>query len=374
MSSATATASTMKTSSTPAGAGGGASSHKGSGGGGKSKTKTVVKAGGGAGTQAKAKKPARKKKPATSKTTGSGGSAGTTANQAVVNAARAAQLDIQKQKSLAAAKNSDPLWYRIEDVLPVVDANALSGQSTILPEQVSIVETVLQRNGLSRSDVTPQAMACLLEQARRYAQDLLQHAQDYAFMANRTELTKQDLHLAAEFRPDHKIAVATQLPKLNILAQHINRAPLPPIPNHCYAGVLLPPIEHQLTARTYDIVSSAQVQQRMVQTIPAAPVKSKKSTSNPSYGATKGRQIPIKLKQTQSTTTTSTATRMDITPEKSSIPSETGSKLSVDTGHAQAMDTGTAAALATSSSSVPMSSSPGDKSNVIPPSVRSDDT
>jgi hypothetical protein len=126
--------------------------------------------------------------------------------------------------------------------------------------------------------------------------------------------------LANEFRPDHPTSISTQLPKLNLLAQSINRIPLPPIPTQCYSGVLLPSKRYQLTARTFDVVTSAQTAQRMVQAVPTASKQtkvssnsnnqssrrgsstnssSKKSTTKkvkPSYGAARGRQISINLK------------------------------------------------------------------------------
>jgi len=277
----------------------------------KSSAKTVTKATG-AGT--KAKKPGKRKK-VTSKATASQGS-----NQNLVARSRAAQLDLASQRNAAAARRSDPLWYQLEDyVLPsVADETPMAEGSAakILPEQAHIVELALDKNGLTRADVTPQAFACLLEQARRYAIDILSDSQDYAFVANRTEITKADLSLANEFRPDHPTSITTQLPKLNLLAQTINRVPLPPIPTHCYSGVLLPSKRFQLTARTFDVVTSAQTAQRMVQAVPALPPKSKNSSSSgsgskkgtsvssskkstkkaPSYGASRGRQIGIHLK------------------------------------------------------------------------------
>ncbi|VEU44951.1 unnamed protein product [Pseudo-nitzschia multistriata] len=277
----------------------------------KSSSKTVTKASG-AGT--KAKKPVRKKK-STKSSSSAGGSS-------QLSASRAAQLDLASQRSAAAARKSDPLWYQLEDyVLPAVAEETPMTEGTgakILPEQVQIVEAALEKNGLTRSDVTPQAFACLLEQARRYAIDILTDSQDYAFVANRTEITKADLALANDFRPDHPTAVTAQLPKLNLLAQTINRVPLPPIPTQCYSGVLLPSKRFQLTARTFDVVTSAQTAQKMVQAVPAFPAKaktsstgsssgttSKKGTSSsskkstkkaPSYGASRGRQIAINLK------------------------------------------------------------------------------
>jgi len=104
---------------------------------------------------------------------------------------------LTSQRNTAAIRLSDPLWYKLEDyVLPAVaDESVMSGEvsAKILPEQVKIVEAALDKNGLTRSDVTPQAFACLLEQARRYAIDILSDSQDYAFVANRVEITKADL-------------------------------------------------------------------------------------------------------------------------------------------------------------------------------------
>jgi hypothetical protein len=285
-----------------------------------SKKKAVTKATG-AGTKTKKKKPAAptvvRKKPTAA------APAPTKANTSVTNqiyaAARAAQVDLANQRNDAAARRSDPLWYRAEDVLPSVAEETVMSEmhAKILPEQVQIVEAALGYNNLTRADVTPQAFACLLEQARRYAMDILTDSQDYAYVAGRTEIAKADLTLANEMRPDHCISITTQVPKLNLLAQSVNRMPLPPIPTNCYSGVLLPSRRHQLTARTYDVVTSAQTAQRMVQAAPTLPSTS--STNNtaggtknssmgssnkaastskpkPSYGATKGRQIPILFK------------------------------------------------------------------------------
>ena len=271
----------------------------------KKKSKSVAKASA-AGT--KAKKPPRKKK-ATTK------SPSALTNQATWNTARAAQIELAHQRSQAAARRSDPLWYRIEDVLPLTqDPTPMVEQVGVLPEQLQIVESALAHNHMSRANVTPQAMACLLEQARRYASELIADAQDYAFVANRTEIAKEDLLLANEMRPDHPIAVTTQLPKLNLLSQQINRIPLPPIPTQCYSGVLLPPKHHQLTARTFDVVSGAQVAQKIVQAAPSVP-KKKTTQSKPGYGAARGRQISINLKEKEQEE--GGPTPMDTTPSVS---------------------------------------------------------
>jgi histone H3/H4 len=272
-----------------------------SGGAEAAKKKKATKASG-AGT--KAKKPARRKKPTAKSSSGS-------TNQATWNAARASQMELASQRNQAAARRSDPLWYRIEDVLPASqDETPMASSASVLPEQLQIVETALANNQMTRTDVTPQAFACLLEQARRYALELLADAQDYAYVASRNEIARPDLLLANEMRPDHPVAVTTQLPKLNLLASQINRVPLPPIPTQCYSGVLLPPKQHQLTARTFDVVSGAQVAQKMVQAAPSLPKKASSKSSKPSYGAARGRQIPIALKEKE--------------PEEKPTPMDTG--------------------------------------------------
>ena len=154
--------------------------------GSKSSAKTVTKATG-AGT--KAKKPARKKKTTTKPSTSG-------ANNQIYAQSRAAQQDLAAQRNAAAIRMSDPLWYKLEDyVLPAVEKESVMSEisAQILPEQVQIVEMALDKNNLTRADITPQAFACLLEQARRYAIDILSDSQDYAFVANRVEITKADL-------------------------------------------------------------------------------------------------------------------------------------------------------------------------------------
>lgn len=235
-------------------------------------------------------------------------------------------MELAGQRSAAAARLSDPLWFRVEDVLPATteDTAMAMAAAKILPEQVQIVEAALANNNMTRADVTPQAFCVLLEQARRYALELIADAQDYAVCAGHSEMTKADFELASQMRPDHPISVTTQLPKLNLLAQQINRVPLPPIPTQCYSGILLPPKRHQLTARTFDVVSGAQVAKKMVQGKPLIATKkvpsmstttttsattsnntaannnttTEKTSPKPSYGAARGRQIPIHLKDT----------------------------------------------------------------------------
>ena len=201
--------------------------------------------------------------------------------------------------------------------------------ASFLMDDVTIIENSLKANGLTRKDLTPKAYACFLEQARRYALELLADAQDYAIHAQRNtipSLIPADLLLAVEMRDDgggsNGGGVPSTLPtpeQISELASEVNRAPLPPIPVNCYNGVALPPVEHQLTARTYDVVNGARVAQRMMRggDLPSSSIDlrlsssgSKKKGSNvggdgspskkkkvASYGASKGRQIAVHIKK-----------------------------------------------------------------------------
>jgi histone H3/H4 len=323
---------------------------------------TAKKATGPAATKAKApKKPsvARSKKAAG--TSGAGGGAATkkatggnssgasasvsaaaiaAANAEMINAdATIARLDLAKQRSIAIQRKSDPLWYRIEDVMFLPSQNAAFDSmnnipNNILPEQITIVERALSHaGGFNRSDVTPQAMLCLMEQARRITYELITDAQDYAYAAGRADINVSDLILAQELRSDLSSSanITTQLPKLNISAPQINRIPLPPIPIQCYTGIVLPPKEHQLTARTFDVVSASMVAQKMTQPVPKSPLvmqqqqqqqqqqlnrNKQSSASTGGYGASRGRQIPITLKNS-STNATATSEANATSPNKS---------------------------------------------------------
>lgn len=163
--------------------------------------------------------------------------------------------------------------------------NSTTKKNSFLLNDVSIIDTSLRANGLSRHDITPTAYACLLEQARRYTYELLANAQDYAIHAKRNSihsLLPADILLAAEMLADsnnddcgvgsgsgagdiHGVASTLPTPEqIMEFASTVNRVPLPPIPSHCYNGVALPPAEEQLTARTYDVVNGARVVQRMM--------------------------------------------------------------------------------------------------------------
>ncbi|KAL3775950.1 hypothetical protein HJC23_011650 [Cyclotella cryptica] len=212
-------------------------------------------------------------------------------------------------------------------------------QGGLLFDETLLLQNALSYNNLTLSSLTPEAYASLLEQARRYALELLVDAQDYAMHASRTSvasLIPADLLLAAEMRGDVD-GVPSTLPRYEEMmdyASDVNRKPLPPIPVDCYNGVALPPVEEQLTFRTFDVVNGATVVQKMMKggELPLASVEvglvkrssgngmdsilTKKSGSNEisggesptkpskiepgkntaSYGAGKGRQIAIHLK------------------------------------------------------------------------------
>jgi Transcription initiation factor IID, 31kD subunit len=262
------------------------------------------------------KKKVRRKKPPSTK--------GPT-NVAIEAAARMASGELHSLKAAEASKKKDPLWYRSSEVLQAMsgDNMTLSNSSVpvLLAEQVDLVEYALSSNHMTRADVTPQAFAVLLEQARRFALELVADAQDCAYAAHRHDITRADLILALELRPDtlsHRTHTLADLQSMKMVAHNLNRIPLPPIPQHCYSGIVLPPKPHQLTARTYDIVTGAHTAQKMSQSFPLSGATTsvpnpESSTgwnraSTPGYGASRGRMIPIKLQSKPHTVSTSGAT------------------------------------------------------------------
>ena len=255
----------------------------------KSPSKTATKASG-AGTQAKKKSNAaqRKRKPTNSTSAAS--------QQLIANDARAAAAHLSQEQANSLAKRTDPLWYRMEDVIPA-NMTANDAKKTGVVEEFQALEKALHRQGKTRADITPQALACLMEHIRRYRQELVAAAKKYAEAAGRTEVTKPDLQLAAELRHDHPVALSSQLPKLHHLAEQVNRKPLPPIPDVSYSGIKLPLPQYQVTARTFDVLSGASTQFKMESPLPRPP---KAVGQQGSYGAIRGRQIPVKLKATAS--------------------------------------------------------------------------
>jgi len=198
-------------------------------------------------------------------------------------------------------------------------SSSTSSSSGFLMDDVSIIDKSLHSAGLTRSHLTPRAYACLLEQARRYTLELLADAQDYALHAQRNvsgehssmiaALQPSDLLLAVEMREDTN-GVSSTLPRVEdvqYVAEEVNRVPLPSIPRECYGGVVLPPVEEQLTARTFDVVNGARVMQRMMRGgdypmgLSEVGNLGKKGGGSGgrktgSYGAATGRQISVNLK------------------------------------------------------------------------------
>ena len=189
-----------------------------------------------------------------------------------------------------------------------------SSSSGFLMDDVTIIDKALQSSGLTRSNLTPRAYACLLEQARRYTLELLADAQDYALHAARDSISTLlpcDLLLAAEMREDVH-GISSTLPcveDVQGMADEVNRVPLPAIPRDCYGGVVLPPVEDQLTARTFDGVNGARVVQRMLRggdyPMSLGDVGRGGGGTNStkrkvgSYGAGIGRQIAVNLKSSK---------------------------------------------------------------------------
>ena len=190
---------------------------------------------------------------------------------------KAAVSELAQQRAAAAAARIDPLWYRTEDCATTESAK----------EQIAVVEQCLQQLGLTRHDVTPQAMACLLEEAVRYSNRLIETATECAAAAGRAEMTRADVGLAQELTGNQPSSTHTT-PRLLWVSQQVNRRPLPAIPSNCCNGVVIGrPLQ-----RTWDLVSTAAEERKATLPLPTP----KKSSDSPGYGAMKGKnQIPIKL-------------------------------------------------------------------------------
>jgi hypothetical protein len=107
------------------------------------------------------------------------------------------------------------------------------------------------------------------------------------------------------------------------MADEVNRVPLPAIPRDCYGGVVLPPVEDQLTARTFDVVNGARVVQRMLRggdypmslgDVGRGGGGGTSSTKRKvgSYGAGIGRQIAVNLKSSKKGEVGSGSTDKDV--------------------------------------------------------------
>jgi hypothetical protein len=136
---------------------------------------------------------------------------------------------------------------------------------------------------------------------------LVADSQDFAWHAGRSEVDATDMELASDMREDAG-PIADALPprhQVMAMAEELNRIPLPPIPSYCYSGIALPPQEQQLTARTFDVVSStAAITNKRVLVSAGAENdededennKSAAGEPSASYGANKSKRISVSLK------------------------------------------------------------------------------
>lgn len=234
----------------------------------------------GGATTTKKRTTTKRKKPAVKKDDGE-----------ILAAGQAAAADLAAQRAAAAASRLDPLWYRTIDCALTPAAQA----------QIPVVEQCLQQQGLTPQEVTPQAMACLLEEAVRYSQQLMEAARECAAAAGRADMVKADVTLAQELTGNQPSTTHTT-PRLLWVSQQVNRRPLPTIPSHCCNGVVIGrPLQ-----RTWDLVSASAA--TVERTVPQAP-PTKKKDAVPGYGAVKAKnQIPVKLQAKSSTGDTSSKT------------------------------------------------------------------
>ena len=182
---------------------------------------------------------------------------------------------------------------------------------SFLDHDFEIVQKALLNNGLTMEDVTIESFDILLEQARRYAMVLITDAADYAIHCHGNEgITVADIELAREMQSDNCMGQSSSdnLEQLSRIANETNRKVLPPIPEHCYNGVVLPDLEYTLLGRTYDVVcrsdekdkaadrKSSEDNDMMVEGHGAA---SRDQKGVPSFGAKRGsKQVQINITST----------------------------------------------------------------------------
>ena len=167
---------------------------------------------------------------------------------------------------------------------------------------MEIVNKALEHNGLTMEDVTVEGFACLLEEARRYALSIITDASDYAVHSHMTDsITPADLMLAKEMQEEMDVVTMEALARI---AQETNRRVLPPIPENCYNGIILPSAEYTLLGRTFDVVcreDEPSEQEANGVTSGDNPKVDEKSIPIPSYGARRGmKQVQISLQSNAS--------------------------------------------------------------------------
>jgi hypothetical protein len=126
---------------------------------------------------------------------------------------------------------------------------------SFLEQDVEIVYRALFRNGLNLGDVTIDAFDALLEEARKYAMELITDAADCAAYSHGNDIiTPADLVLAKEMETDEGCFALENMEEISKKSKEINKIALPPIPDNCYNGIVLPDLEHTLLNRAFDVV------------------------------------------------------------------------------------------------------------------------
>ncbi len=216
-----------------------------------------------------------------------------------------ARIEYKKLLAKRQAKLHDQAWLSTIPNPPTPTSTSPDiniDSPAFLDQDVEIVHKALQNNGLSTEDVTAEAFECLLQQARKYAIELITDAADYAVHSHDADnITPADLLLAKEMQSESDFS-PDNIDTLAKIAHETNRRVLPPIPDHCYNGIVLPDPEYTLLGRAFDIVPR-RVDNRITSAregsiaVNVQEKGGKEARSMPSYGARRGqKQVQISLK------------------------------------------------------------------------------
>lgn len=290
----------------------------------------------------------RKKKPSGSRSNSASNKAQDQA--AILRNGEKAKIELNQLRKNIQDRKNDLAWTSQEYISNPLDLIQFSYLEERYPNEAQLVDNALRHVGMTKDSVTAQAYGCLLEHARMYTNDLIQDAMDMAMHRtgydddnetsgeqnnNDIELEARDFKAAVQFRNQDEPTsntsatvdggiISSCLPprdSLFLLASDVNKRPLPPIPQNCYNGIVLPPQypssqdnpsnSHLLINRTYDIVSSSQLlaeyndQNKGVKdslnegeekNAGQSDSTTDKQNKISSYGATKGPQIDVNIK------------------------------------------------------------------------------
>jgi hypothetical protein len=214
------------------------------------------------------------------------------ANAAALNTA--ARTQYQKLLKQREAKLHDAAWLSTVPPPTFASISTKIESPSFLEHDVEIVNKALENNGLTMEDVTAEGFACLLEEARRYAMGLMTDAGDYAVHSHISDnITPADLMLAKEMQDDMDVGNMEALARI---AQETNRRMLPPIPDNCYNGIVLPSTEYTLLGRSFDVICRKDEPIRKETNETSVQKIDEKSIPIPSYGARRGlKQVQISL-------------------------------------------------------------------------------